>query len=239
MKRARTLGLATVVVVALAAAAGASSASATWYGFKASEYPASVGGVQTLVEVEGASVKQQVLTFGSREFTCEKAGLAQSLPGDSMILNLSATYSGCKSGSLPASIYMNSCKYVFAAFSGSEPYYAGGMNVECSNAGDAIELNAYKNATDQSKNVPLCSYKVGPQSDFLEGVEYRNWNTLGYHTGFTATLNVKGIKYSIATGPPLNCGVVSSSGLYVGGSRLSAPANKANGLPNELQVFGS
>lgn len=165
-----------VLVAQVAATASASAAAAQ---FRAEEYP---------VSLTGKALATTKIVTKSGTLTCTGASFEGSAAGAVTAIAVAPAYSGCQLNSIPqVKVNRNSCNQTFTNAAEAAPY-AGTAGIECSKAGDAIEVIV------TGSN---CVIKFGAQSS-LSSVAYQNE---GSNRGRTikATVSLSGLAYT-ATG---------------------------------------
>jgi subtilisin family serine protease len=151
------------------------------------------------------------LVFGFKDgytVSCKAATGSGSLLEASKSLLLAGAYSECVSGNgTTTAIKMNSCAYELNVQNAS-PLHNAKVDVECTKAGDAIEVQAGS-----------CRFKIGAQQS-REVVGLNNSAAAG---GVIADFGLKGISYEATDGflCPLNGGGQFSNGTYDGTMTLS------------------
>ncbi len=147
-------------------------------------YPVTVSGVP----VAGGT---PVFNTTKHEIKCTTSHLSGEMGGILTELALQAEYSGCKWGTLPTKVFMNSCRYVYHVLNIGPPY-AGSMDVACTKAGDSIEIKSY---TSEAYVTVVCTDKIGAQNG-LGSVGLENTGS-GVGRGIKVNTEVTGVKYTL------------------------------------------
>jgi hypothetical protein len=169
MRNLKALGLALTAVFALSAVA-ASAAQATGQ-VTADGYPAILTGIQ---------VETNILTIngGVRNVSCSEASLEKEITGAvTDVEGIKAVYGGCTgNGETTATVNMKSCTYTLAGKSITEANKTGKgtAKVNCSTAGDGIEIDIYGKGVAHEVSKALCRFKIPAQA---LGGEYEWHNT--------------------------------------------------------------
>lgn len=183
---------------------------------EAEQYPLTVGGEQDPADVH-------VLTFaGGRKVECDEVNSSGAATGATSELSLGVKYVGCEGTILsqpgfPSTIAMNGCQQLIDVLNAGPPY-AGSLGIGCSKGGETIDVMVYLDSKAQAEGKPFCTWKISAQSG-LGGIGLANFGS-GSDRGIAADLAVKGIAYTRTQGTLANCGGVSSTASYAGGTTL-------------------
>lgn len=180
-------------------------------GFAAESYPVSLTGTQDATSVT-------TLTRASRQYKCTQADMAGQLASTSGTLTLAPKYTGCLAYvggiTMPAEIEANSCAYTVGS--------TGSFGVSCSEAGDAIKITLYSNTTKQSEGIPLCVYRIAPQT---------SGSTIGLSTfgegnkrGVALAFSANALTSERTVGTTGNCGEKGENVKYGGTTNVTGEA---------------
>jgi hypothetical protein len=182
-------------------------------GFAAESYPVNLAGSQDPSD-------PHVLTLvGGRRLKCEQANLVGALTKSSAELSLTPQYANCQvevgASKLPSVVAVGSCGYKVSS--------SGVFGISCTEAGDAVALTVYANATKQAEGVPLCVYRLAAQSG-ASGVGLSTYGE-GSKQGVSLDFGVTSLSYEKTVGTIGNCGEKSASASYDGTSKVTASIN--------------
>lgn len=174
--------------------------------FSAETYPASIVGSQPL----GEELRFET-TEGSTPITCASGGFSAELTVGAGTLPVDALYTDCLASYVSSvAVDMNSCHYTFSLANVGPPY-SGGLELECANESDSIEL---------WWKIPFaedCTILLPAQSP-ASSVAYTNEGT-GSDRTVHAVFKTSGLKYSI-TGNKLCSGNLKGGGTLSGEAML-------------------
>jgi hypothetical protein len=209
IRKVKAVGLALVAVIAMSAIA-AQTASAAHDVFHAESAPVTLTGTQ-----EGT----HVFTAEGNEVTCTTAtflGTQKDLTATELTIN--PTYTGCKFGSLNATVDTANCHYIFD-------------DETTPSTGDA---HVYSDCTTGNIKITMSGCTISIDNDqTLNGVAYDNVNNNGGNTReVTVTATVSAINYS-ASG--FGCGLAGiktgahTDGTYTGNTIVTGEEDKVGG----------
>jgi hypothetical protein len=225
IRNLKALGLALVAVLAMSSLV-ASAASANPFWFK------SDGAVGSTTTLTGSQIGQDVFEVDGGKITCSTATYSGSQVGNTATtITINPTYAGCIAfGTFPATVTMNSCRYVFhtdTKTAGTQ--YDVITTIEC-NGTDEITVTA-KTAAGQVK----CVIHV-PAQNLGTGLMVTNATKGNGVKDVTADVAFTNIKYSQTEGEGLGkCpnALNTTNGKYTGSATLEG----RNSLGGETDIW--
>lgn len=204
MRNLKRLGIAFVAVFAMSAVV-ASAAQAVNYTSTDGNYPTTVAGNQ-----EGT----HEFKAGIRTVTCSTAQFEGTATAASSTLTITPTYTNClATGSLPVTVAMNGCDYLFHATSTT----ASTTDIVCP-VGNKIVVNIYASAAAHGEGkAPVCKINIGGQTG-LTGLATENQGS-GTTASVKTTANIANIAVTIE-GSALVCGT-GATATYKGVTPIS------------------
>jgi hypothetical protein len=212
-RKLKGLGLALIAVFALGAVSVASASAGTFTAAKG----ATISGEQISGTITSKTVAKHEFTTVAGTVKCTTATFAgTAAAAESTTQELEPTYGGCTiAGSVPVTIDVNSCKYLFHAGTAG----AATVDVRCPSSPITVTVTG-----------STCSITIGGTSggvnQGLGGITLTNSGT-STAMDIVASIDVTGIHYIVDNGP--SCPNAPASGTYTDGSYRGVATIKGSG----------
>lgn len=156
--------------------------------FEAEAYPTGFSGEEDATQLPTFS-----LYGGATTTKCSQAWFFGTLGSATSALPVSAEYSQCKTGTLPATVRpFGDCHFVLNALNAGPPY-TGSVDFGCSES-EGIEVLTYASLKAQQEGKVLCEAVITPQNG-ITGVSYTNVGE-GSGRSIQVKASLSGIEYA-------------------------------------------
>jgi hypothetical protein len=237
----KALGLALVAALAVSVAfASAAQATTDPLEITCEDYPCTL----TAENISHNGTINHIYKVGGTTLECTHVTATGTIEAEveNDEVTFTPEYTGCtaKPGSLPVTVTMNGCAYIFHGGNvtpGEEHHFnEGTVTIECPKDKN-IEIHVYSNAANHASGTSLCTYHVGPQT-IGGGDQITYTNTTGSPDDVDVTIN-EAVTAITKTSGGILCPTGGGVATYTGGITVRAyedPGPHNSGTQTTLTV---